>query len=159
MDAKQPHQPARTALELKNQMKPSSCPFPSLVLASPALPRPQGGLTSSPKVGDGPQLMVLSSAATMMLLFLQTGRSCHHPPEVPTSCRATCPTDLCQGHLLTHPSPPYRKLSKEERLLLARDGLHLLVDQYQGLIAHLSWAFQRESPLEETLRWGGGHIG
>lgn len=57
--------------------------------------------------------MVLSSAATMMLLFLQKGRSCHHPPEVRTSFRATCLTDLSQGHLLTHPPPPYRKLSKE----------------------------------------------
>lgn len=47
-------------------------------------------LTSSPKVGEGPQLIVLSSAATMMLLFLQMGSSCqpgvqqsspapHHP--------------------------------------------------------------------------------
>lgn len=38
-------------------------------------------LTNSPKVGDGPQLMVLSSAATMMLLFLQMGRCCYHPPR------------------------------------------------------------------------------
>lgn len=43
----------------------------------------EGWLTSSPKVGDGPQLMVLSSAATMMLLFLQTvrvktNRHCEH---------------------------------------------------------------------------------
>lgn len=29
------------------------------------------GLTSSPKVGEGPQLIVLSSAATIILLFLQ----------------------------------------------------------------------------------------
>lgn len=31
----------------------------------------RGRLTSSPKVGEGPQLIVLSSAATMMLLFLR----------------------------------------------------------------------------------------
>lgn len=36
-------------------------------------PPGRGQLTSSPKVGEGPQLIVLSSAATMMLLFLQTG--------------------------------------------------------------------------------------
>lgn len=59
------------------------------------LPRPPPPtLTSSPKVGDGPQLMVLSSAATMILLFLQTGRDCHQrgrhissPGHHDASCR------------------------------------------------------------------------
>lgn len=58
--------------------------FPSSVSAGTSwVPPPPPPLTSSPKVGDGPQLIVLSSAATMMLLFLQTGRGSHRRVQQP----------------------------------------------------------------------------
>ena len=69
-------------------------PLACLREAAPESPDRIPPLTSSPKVGDGPQLMVLSSAATMMLLFLRKGRGCRQrgrQPPPPRTLPAGCP--------------------------------------------------------------------
>lgn len=63
-------------------------------------------LTSSPKVGEGPQLMVLSSAATMMLLFLkQVGAvtSAASSPGHHASCRLRLTSIKTKSILLKTP--------------------------------------------------------
>lgn len=88
-------------------------------------------LTSSPKVGDGPQLMVLSSAATMMLLFLQV--KCKavtpSPSNAPTSQEKHQEKDL--GWSITHPQARLR-IFQPHRSCTA---LGYMVDSREVLVA------------------------